>query len=111
MYKHQDPSESFSEPDCNGGGPGTDYSSSDDNNSQSSGENVEINEFITELPEEFLGLLYKGAAISMCATYCAIIEFASSALLPYSAIEKLLQLLQLLCPPDNRLPTSIYKLK
>ena len=47
----------------------------------------------------------------LCATYCAIMEFASTARLPYSSIEKLLQLLQLLCPPDSRLPTSMYRLK
>ena len=111
MYEDEDPGDSFCEPDGNGGGTGTDHCLSDDNDSQSSGEDVEMNEFIMKLPEEFLGPLYKGAAISVCATYCAIMEFASSTLLPYSAIEKLLQLLQLLCPPDNRLPTSIYKLK
>lgn len=67
-------------------------------------------------PESFLlnsfsEPLYSGANISICATYCAIMEFSSSACLPYSSTEKLLTLLQLLCPPDSKLPSSMYKLK
>lgn len=63
------------------------------------------------LPNGFSEPLYNGANISVCATYCAIMEFSSSAHLPYSSTEKLLTLLQLLCPPDSKLPSSIYKLK
>jgi len=63
------------------------------------------------LPNGFGEPLYSGANISVCATYCAIMEFSCSARLPYSSTEKLLTLLQLLCPPDNKLPSSMYKLK
>ena len=63
------------------------------------------------LPDDFREPLYDGANISVCATYCAIMEFASSSRLPYASIEKLLGLLRILCPPDSQLPSSMFKLK
>ena len=85
---------------------------------ENDGSDIEESEFCSTqaFPESFLPNdlskpLYEGANISICATYCAIMEFSSSARLPYSSTEKLLALLQLLCPPDSKLPSSIYKLK
>ena len=89
----------------------TESTNSNYSESQSSNENSDADEPVTEITDEFMGPLYEGAAISVCATYCTIMEFAISCRLPYSSIEKLLQLLRLLCPRDSKLPTSIYKLK
>ena len=52
--------------------------------------------------------LYDGANITVCGAYCVIMEFKRVCKLPFSAI---LMLLQLLCPPGNKLPQSIYTLK
>ena len=42
---------------------------------------------------------------------CAIMQFCSSSKLSYTAINKLLKLLQILCPAATELPTSFYKFK
>ena len=55
--------------------------------------------------------LYDGASITVCGAYCALMEFKRACKLPFSAILMLLQLLQLLCPPGNKLPRSVYVLK
>ena len=55
--------------------------------------------------------LYPGAAITICAAYCAIMTYATTNKLSYSAIETLLKLLHLLCPSSHQLPSSLYKLK
>ena len=52
--------------------------------------------------------LFDGAGISVCGAYCAIMEFKRVYRLPFTAIAMLLQLLQLLCPADNKLPQSVY---
>ena len=52
--------------------------------------------------------LYDGAGISVCGAYCAIMEFKRVCRLPFTAIGMLLQLLQLLCPAENKLPRSVY---
>ena len=52
--------------------------------------------------------LYNGAGISVCGAYCAIMEFKRVCRLPFTAIAMLLQLLQLICPADNKLPRSVY---
>ena len=45
-------------------------------------------ESVDRIPNEFLAPLYQTATISVCASYCTIKEFASSAHLPYATIEK-----------------------
>lgn len=55
--------------------------------------------------------LYPGAEISLCGALCAIMQFCSANRLSYTAIGNLLQLLILICPVANKLPTSFYKFK
>lgn len=55
--------------------------------------------------------IYDNASVSKCGAYCAIMEFKHSCRLPFSCIDKLLQLLQLLCPANNSLPCSVYMLR
>lgn len=55
--------------------------------------------------------LYEGANITICGTYCAIMEYKRACRLPFTAIEKLLDLLALVCPANNGLPNSLYILK
>lgn len=55
--------------------------------------------------------IYKDASISLCGAFCAIMEFKRSCRLPFTAIEKLLKLLQLFCPPDNTLPKTLHEIK
>lgn len=64
-----------------------------------------------EIDENLFEPLYDGASITVCGAYCAIMEFKRVCRLPFTAIAMLLQLLQLLCPPGNKLPRSIYILK
>ena len=90
------------------------WSSSEETDESESSDKEEKRDSSTQppfLPKDFSEPLYDGANISVCATYCAIMEFSISARLPYSSIEKLLSLLELLCPPDSKLPPSMYKLK
>ena len=55
--------------------------------------------------------LYCGSNISTCTSVCAIMQFALSHQLTDEAIEDLLQLLRLMLPSPNNIPTSLYKLK
>lgn len=55
--------------------------------------------------------LYDNARVTVCGAYCALMEFKRACRLPFTTIAMLLQLLQLLCPPNNSLPQSIYKLR
>ena len=61
-----------------------------------------------EIDENMFEPLYDGASITVCGAYCTIMEFKHVCRLPFTAIAMLLQLLQLLCPPANKLPHSIY---
>lgn len=61
--------------------------------------------------QEYFSPIYPGATITLCAALCAIMQFASSNRLSYAAIGQLLQLLQLLCPKDNNLPTTLYRFR
>lgn len=61
-----------------------------------------------EIDNEMFEPVYENANITTSEAYCAIMEFKRSCHLPFTAIDKLLQLLQLLCPADNRLPQSVY---
>ena len=58
--------------------------------------------------QDFFNPIYPGATITLCAALCAIMQFATSNRLSYTAIGQLLQLLQLVCPNNNNLPTSFY---
>ena len=60
------------------------------------------------IEEDMFKPLYDGAGISVCGAYCAIMEFKRVCRLPFTAIAMLLQLLQLICPADNKLPRSVY---
>ena len=64
-----------------------------------------------QIDDEMLKPIYEKANITLCAAYCAILEFKRSCHLPFTAIKKLLELLQLLCPADNILPKSVYMFK
>ncbi len=55
--------------------------------------------------------IYKDASVTLCGAFCAIMEFKRSCRLPFTAIEKLLCLLQLFCPPDNTLPKTLNEIK
>ena len=55
--------------------------------------------------------LYDNAGITVCGAFCALMEFKRASHLPFTTITKLLDLLQLLCPSNNNLPTSVYKLR
>ena len=55
--------------------------------------------------------LYEGARITVCGAYCAIMELKRVCRLPFTAIAMLLQILQLLCSADNKLPRTVYVLK
>lgn len=55
--------------------------------------------------------LYDGASITICGAYCALMEFKRACRLPFTTIDMLLQLLQLFCPSNNKLPRSVYKFK
>lgn len=55
--------------------------------------------------------LYQGADITVCGAYCCIMQFASANKLTYTATSELIKLLHLICPAQNKLPSSFYKLK
>ena len=64
--------------------------------------------------DNFPGLstpLYSDSEISISGAVCCIMKFCITYKLSYSAISKLLKLLQLLLPSPNRLPTTLYKFK
>jgi len=93
----------------------SDHGSSNDANSdsesdQGSSDQGQCDEDI-EIDEKMFEPIYDGASITVCGAYCAIMEFKRACRLPFTAIAMLLQLLQLLCPPANKLPRSVYVLK
>lgn len=55
--------------------------------------------------------LFAGANITICGAYCAIMNLKSKCRLPFSTLDQLLIMLQLLCPSDNKLPRTVYKLR
>ena len=63
------------------------------------------------IQQEYLKKIYSESDISLCAANCAIMKFATSNHLTYSAINDLLTLLKFLCPKPNIIPSTIYKLK
>jgi len=63
------------------------------------------------IDDDFWEPVYEGANISTVGAYCAIMEFKRACRLSFSTIAMLLQLLQLLCPSNNKLPKSVYYFK
>ena len=80
-----------------------------------------VEEIVTDVPDSptkhpktdkiIFEPLYQGAQITVCGAYCAILEFKYVCRLPFTAIAMILQLLQLICPPGNKLPQSLYTFK
>lgn len=64
-----------------------------------------------DLNKELFEPIYENAGITLCGAYCAIMEFKRMCKLPFSSLAMLLQLLQLLCPPGNNLPHTVYAFK
>ena len=64
-----------------------------------------------ELNDELFEPIYENAKITLCGAYCAIMEFKRVCRLPFSSLAMLLQLLQMLCPPGNNLPRTVYAFK
>ena len=109
--------------DCNNDESDCNNSESDCSNDESDGS---INEGNSD--EEFSGIssneednlqfdpmmfepIYENAPILLCGAFCAIMEFKRSCNLSFSCIDRLLQLLQLFCPPSNSLPHSVYAIR
>ena len=67
-------------------------------------------ELDVQIDQDIFEPVYPGASITVCGAYCAIMEFKRVCRLPCTAITMLLQLLQLLCPIQNKLPRSVYML-
>ena len=59
------------------------------------------------VPDDNREPLYPGATITICAAFCAIMLFAIKNKLSFTAIENLIKLLHLLCPPSSKLPSSL----
>ena len=68
-------------------------------------------EHSNHIQQEYLKKIYSESDISLCSANCAIMKFATSNNLTYSAINDLLTLLKFLCPKPNIIPSTIYKLK
>ena len=54
--------------------------------------------------------LCPGANISVCGAYCAIMCLKTRCHLPLTAVGEILKLLKLLCPENNKLPSSVHSL-
>lgn len=54
--------------------------------------------------------VYPGSSVTLLATYCLLMEFKRAYRLSFTTMVALLQLLQLLCPPNNILPTTKHQL-
>ena len=52
--------------------------------------------------------LYENASITVCGAYCAIMKFKCACRLPFTTIAMLLNILNLLCPPDNHNKTFMF---
>lgn len=55
--------------------------------------------------------LYNGSAINADTSWCTVMHCAVKNKLPYSALESIIDLIQVHCPKPNMFPTSLYKLK
>ena len=63
------------------------------------------------IPPEYFDELYSGSNLTVCAAYCAIMKYSSNNNLSYAAIEGLIELLKIICPQPNKLPSSWYKFR
>ena len=111
--ENSDPDPEPSDTDSENSDPNPEPSDTDPENSDSD-DNSEPEANADEsmdIDSELFEPLYDGARITVCGAYCALMEFKRTCKLPFSAMLMLLQLLQLLCPPGNKLPQSIYVLK
>ena len=72
---------------------------------------ISINYRDAEIDEKMFDPIYEGARITVCGAYCLIMEFKRVCRLPFTAIAMLLQILQILCPVDNKLPRTVFFLK
>lgn len=61
--------------------------------------------------DEMFEPIYPGATLTICGAYCAIMHFKSTCRIPFTVVANLLQLLQLICPSQNKLPRTIYALR
>ncbi len=55
--------------------------------------------------------LFPGAPLTTEASWCAIMQFAISHKLTYTALSELADLIKAHCPSPNNCPSSVYKLK
>lgn len=81
----------------------------DDNDDDKDDDNDDDDEVLID--DDLWEPVYEGASISTVGAYCVIMEFKRACRLSFSTIAMLLQLLQLLCPSQNKLPKSIYSFK
>ena len=63
-----------------------------------------------QIDDEMLKPVYEKANITLCAAYCAILEFKRSCHLPFTAIKNCLSYCNY-CVPLNILPKSVYMFK
>lgn len=61
-----------------------------------------------ELDDCMFEPIYEDAKITVSGAYCAIMEFKRACRLPFTTVTMLLELLQLFCPQDNKLPRTVY---
>ena len=61
--------------------------------------------------EDLFSPLYPGANISVCGAYCAIMCLKTRCHLLLTAVGEILKLLKLLCPENNKLPSSVHSLR
>lgn len=71
----------------------------------------EFPEIMAEVPEDMFEPIFLDSPTTVCGAYFSIMHFVSQNKLTYTATSHLLDLLQLLCPSPNKLPTSFYKFK
>ena len=87
----------------------------DDSSAEEYSESTDTDDSLPEVEDEIdpaiFEPLYNNATITKCGAFVAIMEFKRACRIPFSSIEKLLELLQLLCPADNSLPRTSYRLR
>ena len=54
--------------------------------------------------------IYPGSSLTVLGVYCILMEFKRSCRLSFTTMAMLLNLLQLICPTGNKLPTTKYQL-
>ena len=69
------------------------------------------NEVLSHLSDDMFLPLYPGADITACGAYFAIMQLKKLCRLSFSTMSEILRLLQLLCPKNNKLPSTIHHLR